>query len=95
MKTRVPIVWAAGEGERRLFLGGGLHTWKLTTDDTDGAFFMFAHPRHCHKFVKVTRAHALGEDIVGKEHKQVTVLTAVEIIEQLSKAPTRIQFQQR
>ena len=41
MKTRVPIVWAAGEGERRLFLGGGLHTWKLTAEDTEGAFFMF------------------------------------------------------
>ena len=41
MSTRVPIIWAAGEGEKRTFLGGGLHTWKLTTDDTDGAFFMF------------------------------------------------------
>jgi quercetin dioxygenase-like cupin family protein len=41
MKARVPIVWAAGEGERRSFLGGGLHTWKLTTEETDGAFFMF------------------------------------------------------
>ena len=40
MNTRVPIVRAAGEGEKRTFLGGGLHTWKLTTEDTDGAFFM-------------------------------------------------------
>jgi quercetin dioxygenase-like cupin family protein len=41
MNTRVPIVRAAGEGEKRTFLGGGLHTWKLTTEDTDGAFFLF------------------------------------------------------
>jgi quercetin dioxygenase-like cupin family protein len=36
-----PIIHAAGEGDKRSFLGGGLHTWKLTTDDTDGAFFLF------------------------------------------------------
>ena len=56
MSTRVPIIWAAGEGEKLTFLGGGLHTWKLTTDDTDGAFFMFEDvmaqgkctPLHCH-----------------------------------------------
>ena len=36
-----PIIRDAGEGEKRSFLGGGLHTWKLTTDDTGGAFFMF------------------------------------------------------
>src|SRR4026207_174547 len=41
MSSRVPIIWAAGEGEKLTFFGGGLHTWKLTTDDTDGAFFMF------------------------------------------------------
>ena len=40
MNPRVPIIWAPGEGEKRSFFGGGLHTWKLTTDDTDGAFFM-------------------------------------------------------
>jgi quercetin dioxygenase-like cupin family protein len=36
-----PIIRRAGEGEKRSFLGGGLHTWKLTTEDTGGAFFMF------------------------------------------------------
>ncbi len=41
MDARPPIIHAKGEGDRRAFLGGGLHTWKLTTDDTDGAFFMF------------------------------------------------------
>ena len=32
---------AAGEGDTRWFLGGGLHTWKLLTEDTGGAFFLF------------------------------------------------------
>ena len=41
MSAQVPIIRAAGEGDKRSFLGGGLHTWKLMTDDTDGAFFLF------------------------------------------------------
>jgi quercetin dioxygenase-like cupin family protein len=40
MNARVPIILANGEGDKRSFLGGGLHTWKLMTEDTDGAFFM-------------------------------------------------------
>lgn len=31
----------AGEGDRRPFFGGGLHTWKLLAGETDGAFFLF------------------------------------------------------
>src|SRR6185436_3378324 len=41
MDARPPIIRAKDEGDRRAFLGGGVHTWKLTTDDTDGAFFLF------------------------------------------------------
>lgn len=41
MKTLVPIVRNAGEGDKRAFLGGGLHLWKLLAEDTDGAFFLF------------------------------------------------------
>jgi quercetin dioxygenase-like cupin family protein len=56
MSAQVPIIRAAGEGDQRSFLGGGHHTWKLMTEDTDGAFFLFedvmAHdkctPLHCH-----------------------------------------------
>ena len=36
-----PIVRNAGEGDKRSFFGGGLHTWKLLAEDTDGAFFLF------------------------------------------------------
>jgi len=41
MNAQVPIIRAAGEGDKQSFLGGGLHTWKLLAEDTDGAFFVF------------------------------------------------------
>ena len=41
MSAAVPIIRAEGEGDRRAFLGGGIHTWKLLSEDTNGAFFMF------------------------------------------------------
>lgn len=34
------IIRAEGEGERRWFYGGGLHTWKATAEETGGAFFV-------------------------------------------------------
>ena len=33
-----PIVRADGDGEQRWFSGGGRHTWKATSEETDGAF---------------------------------------------------------
>src|SRR5262245_34080284 len=41
MATRAPIIWAAGDGDKQSFFGGGLHTWKLLAEDTGGAFFLF------------------------------------------------------
>lgn len=41
MHTRVPIIRAAGEGDRRAFFGGGIHTWKLKAEDTGGDLFLF------------------------------------------------------
>lgn len=35
------IVRNAGEGDQRAFFGGGLHTWKLLAEESDGAFFLF------------------------------------------------------
>jgi len=51
-----PMVRKAGEGDQRWFSGGGLHTWKVTTEESDGAFFLFEDeltegkmtPWHCH-----------------------------------------------
>jgi quercetin dioxygenase-like cupin family protein len=31
----------SGEGEKRRFFGGGLHTWKATAEETGGAFLCF------------------------------------------------------
>jgi len=41
MNTPVPIIRAPGAGEKRSFLGGGLHIWKLMAEDTNGALFLF------------------------------------------------------
>ena len=41
MTNPVPIIRAAGEGDKQSFAGGGLHTWKLLAEDTGGAFFLF------------------------------------------------------
>src|SRR5258708_5734842 len=41
MNAAVPVIRANGEGDKQSFLGGGLHTWKLMAEDTDGAFFLF------------------------------------------------------
>jgi quercetin dioxygenase-like cupin family protein len=39
--TAVPIVRQDGEGERLWFYGGGVHTWKATERETEGAFILF------------------------------------------------------
>ena len=41
MSKAIPIIRADGEGDKQAFLGGGLHTWKLLAEDTDGTFFLF------------------------------------------------------
>jgi quercetin dioxygenase-like cupin family protein len=41
MTSLTPIVRNAGEGDKRAFFGGGLHTWKLLAEEADGAFFLF------------------------------------------------------
>ena len=51
-----PVIRQAGEGERRWFYGGGIHTWKVTSEESGGAFFLFEDemtegkmtPWHCH-----------------------------------------------
>jgi quercetin dioxygenase-like cupin family protein len=50
------VVRMAGEGQRRWFYGGGAHTWKVTSEESNGAFFLFEDeltegkmtPWHCH-----------------------------------------------
>jgi quercetin dioxygenase-like cupin family protein len=40
MKTLAATVRDSGEGERRWFCGGGMHTWKATSEETGGAFLL-------------------------------------------------------
>jgi quercetin dioxygenase-like cupin family protein len=50
------IIRAEGEGERRWFFGGGVHTWKVRAHESNGAFLLFedsmdggkATPLHIH-----------------------------------------------
>jgi hypothetical protein len=68
-----PIVRVAGEGDKRSFLGGGLHTWKLMAEDTDGAFFLFEDllsngkttPLHLHPEADETVYVLEGEIVVS------------------------------
>src|SRR5712692_8968874 len=56
VKTLNATVRDSGQGERRWFCGGGLHTWKATAAETGGAFLIFedlleagkATPLHIH-----------------------------------------------
>lgn len=41
MNSLQPIVRNAGEGDKQLFFGGGLHVWKLLAEETGDAFFLF------------------------------------------------------
>ncbi len=41
MTTPVAIIRRNGEGDTRWFYGGGVHTWKATSDETDGALLAF------------------------------------------------------
>lgn len=36
-----PIIRASGDGERRWFFGGGVHTWVVRADEVGGAFLLF------------------------------------------------------
>jgi quercetin dioxygenase-like cupin family protein len=65
----VPIVRAAGQGERLWFYGGGLHIWKATAAETGGAFLLFEDvmsrgkttPLHTHPEVDETLYMLEGE----------------------------------
>ena len=74
MRKLIPIVRNAGEGDKQLFSGGGLHIWKLLAEDTGGAFFLFEDtmvkdkmtPLHLHP-----EAHEITYVIDGEIELQV------------------------
>jgi quercetin dioxygenase-like cupin family protein len=76
----VPIVRAAGQGERLWFYGGGLHIWKATAAETGGAFLLFEDvmsrgkttPLHTHPQVDETLYVLEGEILLhidGEEQR--------------------------
>ena len=81
MNAQVPIIRANGEGDKRSFLGGGLHTWKLMAEDTDGAFFLFEDvmaqgkttPLHRHPEADETVYILEGEILVNVDGKESRV----------------------
>ena len=79
MSTAVPIIRGEGEGERLWFAGGGVHIWKATAEETDGAFLLFEDrmprgkttPLHTHPHEDETFIVLEGEILVhveGTEH---------------------------
>jgi quercetin dioxygenase-like cupin family protein len=76
----VPIVRGAADGERRWFYGGGVHTWKATAEETNGAFLLFedsmdlgkATPLHTHPDSDETMVVLDGEIVMhmgGTDHR--------------------------
>lgn len=74
-----PIVLGNGEGERNWFYGGGVHEWKVTDEQTDGALFAFEDhlvqgkmtPYHMHPDATECVYVLEGEILVnidGREH---------------------------
>jgi quercetin dioxygenase-like cupin family protein len=80
VSTAVPIIRAQGDGERRRFHGGGVHTWKATAEETGGAFLLFEDhmdqgkrtPLHVHPASDETMYVLEGEILMhmdGAEHR--------------------------
>src|SRR5947209_3266658 len=78
--SAVPIIRNEGEGERLWFFGGGVHTWKATAEETDGAFLLFEDlmsegkttPLHAHANEDEALYVLDGEILVhvdGKNHR--------------------------
>lgn len=78
-----PIIRGTGEGEKRWFYGGGVHTWKATSEETGSAFLLFEDrmdqgkvtPLHIHPDADESMYVLEGEVLVhidGDEHRLAT-----------------------
>jgi quercetin dioxygenase-like cupin family protein len=78
--TLTPTVRAAQEGDRRWFFGGGVHLWKVTPEESGGAFMLFEDrmdngkmtPLHTHPDSDETMIVLEGEILMhldGTEHR--------------------------
>jgi quercetin dioxygenase-like cupin family protein len=86
--TPVPIIRGIADGERRWFHGGGVHTWKATAEETNGAFLLFedsmdrgkATPLHTHPDSDETMIVLDGEIVMhmdGTNHRITAGAVAV------------------
>jgi quercetin dioxygenase-like cupin family protein len=81
MSTAVPIIRGEGEGERLWFAGGGVHIWKATAEETDGAFLLVEDrmtqgkttPLHSHPNLDETLIVLEGEILVYAEGREQRV----------------------
>lgn len=81
MKTLNATVRESGAGEQRWFCGGGEHTWKVTTAETGGAFFVFEDvmqagkvtPMHHHPDADETFYVLEGEILLDIDGEQRTL----------------------
>ena len=75
-----PVVRNASDGERRWFYGGGLPTWKVRAEESNGAFLLFEDrmdqgkmtPLHTHPDADETMVVLEGELLMhldGREHR--------------------------
>ena len=79
--ARKSLVRATEDGERRWFLGGGLHIWKATAEDTGGAFLLFEDrmdrgkvtPLHLHPDSDETMIVLEGEILMHLDGEEYTV----------------------
>ena len=80
MSSAGTIIRGEGEGERLWFAGGGVHVWKATAEETDGAFLLVEDrmtqgkttPLHTHPNLDETLIVLEGEILVyaeGREHR--------------------------
>jgi len=84
VSTTEVIVRSNGEGERRWFCGGSLHTWKATAEETRGAFLMFEDdldagkvtPLHRHPDVDETFYMLEGEILLHVDGDEPSPLSA-------------------
>ena len=96
--SRQSLVRSTEEGERRWFFGGGVHIWKATAEETDGAFLLFEDrmgpgkvtPLHIHPDSDETMIILEGEILMHLDGVEHTV-TAGGIAERhtASRTPSR------
>src|SRR5262245_50226723 len=78
------IVRNLDEGERKWFLGGGLHTWKATAEETGGSMVMLEDqlgggkvtPLHMHEQVDEAMYVIEGEILLSTGNGDDTILHA-------------------